>query len=379
MKKVLMCVLLLSLLTGCWDRLQLRELHMVDIVGLDLVEKSGDVLIDFVVTALKKTGQGEGDPKSEVTELRGPSVVEAVGQGEYIIDKGPFFGITTRAYLISERFSSHDPIRKLAFLLRAPNTSINTPVIVFEGSVSKLMKNDLGTKKAFLEKLNDFILSMNRNEIMPNVSMMHFILSRDEPLEDIALPLVKQSDLGMELDGALLFRQGTSTEAKLDKDQVRMWMLLIGNGRGKKRLTGILSKSSLGVQPITGHSGGLEYGFSVKKGGAKIIVQPESGGLPKVNIRVQLQINAFELGENVHIYKPDYVNQMEKELSNHLEEVAVSTIEILQKANCDLLGIGKQLKAYHPSIWKSLDWRKDFPRLSIEPSFNVQILNSDTE
>ncbi|MBT2700776.1 hypothetical protein J7E79_25945 [Bacillus sp. ISL-40] len=49
----------------------------------------------------------------------------------------------------------------------------------------------------------------------------------------------------------------------------------------------------------------------------------------------------------------------------------------LQKANCDVLGIGRQIKAYHPNIWKSINWRKDFPEMSIEPNFDVQILNSE--
>ncbi|WP_251026671.1 Ger(x)C family spore germination C-terminal domain-containing protein [Bacillus sp. ISL-46] len=49
----------------------------------------------------------------------------------------------------------------------------------------------------------------------------------------------------------------------------------------------------------------------------------------------------------------------------------------MQKANCDVLGIGRQIKAYHPNIWKSINWLKDFPEMSIEPNFDVQILNSE--
>ncbi|MCZ8517771.1 spore gernimation protein GerC [Paenibacillus filicis] len=335
-------------------------------------------MLDFVVTLLKKAIQGQGEPITETTELKGPSLVEAVGQGAYV-DKGPFLAINTRNYLMSERFASHDPIPKLAFLLRAPYTSINTPVVVFDGSVSKLLKNISGSKKTFTEKLNDFILSLDRNGIMPTVSMMHFILSREEPLEDIALPLVKQSDSGIEFGGALLFRQGKNTEAKLGKEQVRMLMLLLGNEKGGQKFIGKLLGSNVGKQPLTGHSNGIKYGFSVKKNSSKIIVHPESSGLPKVYIGVRLKINVFDIGQEVHTLKPDYVNRMEKELSKHLEVVSVATIKTLQKANCDVLGIGKELKAYHPNIWKSMDWRKDYPRLSIKPHFDVQILNSDAE
>lgn len=371
MKKAVIGILLMLLLTGCWDRLPLRNQNLVDIAGLDVDEKSGDVVLDYVVTKLTGTGQGEGEPHSKTTELRGPSLVEAVGQGAFI-EQGPFLAINTGIYLMSEKFASHYPFRELAFLLKAPYTSINTPVIVLEGSVSKFLKSKSGTNKPFAKNLKNFVLLLNTNGIIPNVSMMQLILSHVEPLEDLAIPVLKQSDSEMELDGALLFRQGKNSGAKLSREQIGMWMFLSGKAKGWQKFTGHL--------PIKDDSGNdIDYGFFVRKGDSKIIIHPESSGLPKVNIEVKLKINVFEIGEEVHILKSDYVNRMEAELSSHLQKKAVDTIKSLQKANCDILGIGKQIKAFHPDTWKSLDWRQDFPRMSIEPKFDVQILNADTK
>jgi spore germination protein KC len=368
MKKASFAILSLVLLTGCWDRLPLRNLQLVDIAGIDLDEESGDVELDFIVTKLKSAGQGGGSPKSEITMLRGPSLVEAVGQGEYI-DQAPFLTVNTRIYFLSQRFAAHDPVPKLAFLLKAPYSSINTPVVVFEGSISKIFKTKSGNNPEFTKNLNEFIISMDRSGMMPSVSMMRFILSRHEPLEDIALPVLKSYNSGMELSGAQLFRQGTNTGVKLSKEQVRMLMLLLGKEKGRQRITGHMSENAEGRQ--------IEYGFSIKKGNSKITVHPKSGRLPKVKIGVRMQIIVFELGKSVNILNTDFVNQMEKELSKHLEEKAAATIETLQKANSDILGIGKVFKAYHPNIWKSLDWRKDFPEITIEPNFDVQILNTE--
>ncbi|WHX98505.1 Ger(x)C family spore germination protein [Neobacillus sp. DY30] len=367
MKKAAIGILSMLLLTGCWDRLPLRNLQLVDIAGLDLDEESGDVKLEMIVTNLKSAGQGEGEPNSKLTELRGASLVEAVGQGDYI-DRAPFLGINTRLYILSKRFASHDPVSKLAFLLHAPYSSINTPVIVIDGRISELLKAKTEKNKEFTKNLNDFIISLDRNGMMPTVSMMRFILSRKEPLGDIALPLLKPFNSGLELSGALLFRQGTNSGVTLSKEQVQMLMLMFGMDKGRQRFTGHMAEN--------GEGRNIEYGFSVKKGKSKITVNPDSKGLPKVNIGVRLQINVFELGKSGEMLKPDYVKRMEKELSKHLEEKAAATIETLQKANCDILGIGKEFKAYHSNIWKSLNWRKDFPKMSIQPNFDVQILNS---
>lgn len=377
MKKAAIMIMLLPLLTGCWDQLQLSRLRLVDIAGFDLNEESEDVEIQFIVTKLKSAGQGTGEPNSVLTKLKGPSLTEAFGQGEYI-DKGPFLGISTRVYLLSQRFASHEPVSELAFLLETPYSSISSPVVVLEGNMHKVLENQMETNKEFTKDLNEFIMSLEKNKFMPTVSMMNFIQSRDDPLEDLALPVLGDVNTGVGVNGALLFRHGTITGVKLDKEQVRMMMLLLKKELGRQRFTGNLSENS-GEQPSSDKTKQIHYGFSVKKKNSKITISHDSSRLPKVNIQVQLKIIVFELGHGVQKLKPDYVNRMEKELSNHMENMAVATIETMQKANCDVLGIGKQLKAYHPNIWKSLKWRKDYPRVTIEPNFDVQILNSDAE
>jgi spore germination protein KC len=368
MKKATIGILLLLLLTGCWDKMPLKNLHLVNIAGIDRDEESGDVILNFVVTNLKNPGQGSGKPISELSELKGPSLIEAVGQGEYT-DQGPFLSINTGVFLFSKSFASNDPINELAFLLQAPYTAINVPIFVFDGNMSKLLKTEEGTKENFTDKLHDFITNLEINSIAPKASMMEFILSSEDPLGDIALPMIKQTETKLDLSGVILFRQGKNTGEELSKEQVRIIMLMLGKDKGRQYYTGNFQKN--------GEENPIHYGFSVKSGDSKIIVQPESSGLPKVKIRVKLKINANKLNGQIDNFKPDYINRMEKELSNHLEEKAAETIAILQKANCDVLGIGKQLRAYHPKIWKSLNWREDYPRLSIEPNFDVQILNTE--
>lgn len=368
MKKASLVILLLLLLTGCWDQMQLRDLKLVDIASIDIDEESGNIILQYIVTTLKSAGQGGGESSSEISELKGPSLVEAVSESEYI-NRAPFLGVNTRIYAISMSFASNDPIPKLNFLLSAPYSAINSPVVVFDGSISKILKTNVKNNKEFTNLLYEFVSSLETNGIMSNVSLMRFIQSKKDPLEDIALPLLKQSDSDLELNGALLFRQGTNTGKKLDKEQVRLVMLLLGKDQGKQRLTGHMSE----------HDDGRIYAVYVKKLDTKMTVHREKNGMPKVNIEVRLKMYNLEAGEQVQMLNANQVRLMEKQLSNHLEEQAMETIKTLQKANCDLLGIGMQLRAYHPNLWKSLNWRKDYPQLSIKPNFKVQILNPDVE
>lgn len=372
MKKVaFLLLLLLPLSTGCWDRLQLRNLHLVDIAGFDQNEESGDAELYFIVTKLKSAGQGNGEPNSVITELRGPSVVEAVGTGEYN-DQAPFLGISTRLYMISEKFASLDPVGELAFLLHAPYSSINTPLVIFEGELSKFLETKSKTNKEFTKDLNEFVISMEKNGKMPTVSVMNFIQSRDEPLEDLALPVIRETKSGVELGGVQLFRNGSNTRTKLNNEQLQMLMMLRRNEIYRQKFAGNFYEKS---EKDSDKTKKINYGFSIKKKKTKITYSKNKNSLPKVIINVKLQINIFDISGG-KTFKPNYVNQVEKELSRHLEQIALDTIKTMQNANSDVLGIGKELKAFHPNIWNSLSWRKDYPRMSIEPNFNVQILNA---
>ncbi|WP_394136627.1 Ger(x)C family spore germination protein [Cytobacillus oceanisediminis] len=371
MKKAIIGILLLVFLTGCWDQLQLRDLQLVDIAGFDLDEENEGFLLHYIVTSLKGAGQGGGgEATSEMTTLKGTSLVQAIGEGQYT-DKAPFLGINTRLYMMSKSFAENEPIKHLNFLLYAPYASINTPLVVFEGKISELLKMNSVSTQDFTKKLNHFITEAEKNSIMPSFTMMQFIQSEKEPLEGIAIPKLKQSpDSGIVFDGVLLFHKGQYSGEELNRDQVRMVMLMLGKDIGRQRYTGKFKKNN-GKE--------LAYGFAVKKGISRITVHPEIFGLPIVDIDIHLKIHVFELGKPGSILKPDYINRMEKELSKHLEEKSLKTIETLQKGNCDLLGIGQHLKAFHPDIWKSLDWSKDYPELPIKPNIDVQILNSNAQ
>ncbi|MEH7402147.1 Ger(x)C family spore germination C-terminal domain-containing protein [Gottfriedia acidiceleris] len=379
MKKTLILLLLLPLLTGCWDRLDLKKLHLVDVNGFDLNEKTGEVGAFFLITKLKSTGQGTVEPISEMKELKGPTLAEAIGQWEFT-DQSPFIGISTRVYLMSKSFASVDPISELDFLLGAPYSSINSPLFVVDGNFSKVFDTASDPKKEFSKDLNEFVVSMEKNRTIPTVSMMNFIQSRDDPLIDIALPILSPVDSSLELNGALLYSNSKPTGKTLDRDQIKLMMLMEGGNTGRQRFTGHLKKftgilpGKNGEKSYTETANKNNFGFTVKRDFSKIIVSNKSNKLPKIEVKVKLQVSAFELGKEGHKLKPDYV-QMEKVLNKHFEKMGLETIKTMQSANSDVLGIGKELKAFHPKVWKSINWRKDYPKMTIEPKFDIDILN----
>lgn len=373
MKKVALFLLcFMPLLSGCWDQMSLRNLNLVDIAGVDVNDETGDIEIHYVITHLTKAGQGSGEPMSMDKKLKGKSVVDAVGHAQFS-NQAPFIGISTGVYVFSEQFASHNPISELEFLIHAPYTSISTPVVIFEGNLSSFLEKEPEKDKQFTKEFFNFVKLLDQNSIISTTSMMQFIEATNT---DLALPVIKQGETGVELNGALLFRQGKNTSVKLTNEEVQMMALLRGRDKGRQRYTGYLSGKE---EKTTNQPNQNEYGFSVKKGKANIVVSSGSKKNPTITVHVQLKINAFKLTKKFSDLKSDVVNQMEKELSRQLEKQAAGTIKTMQEANCDVLGIGNKLKAYHPKVWEKLNWDKDYQTISIQPDFDVHILNADSE
>lgn len=370
MRKVAILLLLLPLLTGCWDRLPLRKLQFVELAGLDWNNMNREVELNYVITNIKSTGPGSGEPVSETVVLRGPNVVEAISQGEYI-DQAPFLGISTGIYLMSESFVKNDPISQLNFLLHAPYSSINTPVVIFKGDLATFLKTTPKQNGNFAGNFVSFNKALEKDSIIPSVTMMQFIQSKEEQLANLAIPVMKQKEEGVELDGALLFNHGKNTEVELNKEQLRMLMILTGKERGRQRYSGKLEKVSEEKNAYR------SYSFSLKKGTLTMRVISQSKRPPKVELNVNIDIYVVDLGKAYHQYDAKYVNKIEKILGKQLEKEALETIQIMQKGNCDLIGIGERMKAFHPKIWRNINWEEDYPKMNIKPHFKVHILNVD--
>lgn len=77
-----------------------------------------------------------------------------------------------------------------------------------------------------------------------------------------------------------------------------------------------------------------------------------------------------------NIYKMEERKKLNEKLSKQLTKEAKQITKKLQKANCDAFGIGRNLIAYHPELWKKKNWNKDYAKVKFKPEVEVSILYS---
>ena len=94
---------------------------------------------------------------------------------------------------------------------------------------------------------------------------------------------------------------------------------------------------------------------------------------PVVTIDMKLKVTVIEYPHD-KLQSTKEIVKLNKMMSEKLTKQSKEVIKEIQKANSDLLGIGRHLIAYHPKHWNKKEWKKLYPTIEITPKVNVEII-----
>lgn len=183
----------------------------------------------------------------------------------------------------------------------------------------------------------------------------------------MVLPYIRPEEDGnlANVEGIALFNERKFTGQILSGDEAVIFLLMDGTAGKKAKFT----------KEITNHENTSPrdlVSFDVKKAKQKLEVQIENKEV-RVNIDLQLKIALTEYARN-QLYKKQEIKNLNKKLSEILSKDAEAAIKILQQANSDSLGIGRRLIALHNDYWQQVNWKNEYPNISITPKVNVEII-----
>ncbi|WP_227872140.1 Ger(x)C family spore germination C-terminal domain-containing protein [Paenibacillus albus] len=166
---------------------------------------------------------------------------------------------------------------------------------------------------------------------------------------------------GAQLKGVALFHDGKYTGKNLDIKQTLLACLMAG--------------APSRTQAITRNFNGDEYTIRIQgsKNGYHTIY--DNKGLREMDISLKLDVKLLEDGPYA-THTTSVLKEIEKKLSERLTKEAETIIATLQQANCDYFQLGHQLAAYHPNLYKGMNWSETYPKLTIKPKIKVTILNT---
>lgn len=106
----------------------------------------------------------------------------------------------------------------------------------------------------------------------------------------------------------------------------------------------------------------------------RIKIKAESN-LPHFLVRTKIKASFSELtGAGKEVSQAD-LQYLQKTIARMVQRDLQAVIKKLQGLNSDVIDFGEQLRVQHEGLWRKLDWRKTFPKVSYRVEVKVQILS----
>ncbi|MEW8977107.1 MAG: Ger(x)C family spore germination protein [Symbiobacterium sp.] len=385
-------LLLLPLLTGCWNKMELEEGAYVLAVGID-EGKGSPYAVTVVIakpSALAGEKNGGGDePPVLTTTAEAPSLASAravlhgyVGRQvlfhhtmvffvheELARTKGlPFLDellrfrqIRETAFLVVTREPAadflralkpeleKDPVRFIAQLTYHYRTSGTLPAASQIRAVASLLNVGYAQPVTYYAALVDEGSPAKKGSPDPRVGYA-------------AGELPRQGGIPVEMIGAAAFRQSRMVGV-LTAEETRALLML--QNRFQSAYAAFRDPRQPG-QYVTLH---------LRRGRPTRIVLERLGERPAIRAEVILEAEVVAMPSGVDYSEPGAQEELERAVAGQLEETLQALIRKTQEWRVDVVGFGRYAIARFPTVqaWESYSWPERYPEAEVHTSVRVSL------
>ncbi|WP_082595453.1 Ger(x)C family spore germination protein [Paenibacillus sp. Soil750] len=378
-KRIVIIILTVLLLTGCWGRREVNEIAIVTATGIDLMENDSiRVTLLLAVPRLIGTSSvnGGGDSKLEVTagwvvSEQGKTVMEAYNNLQGKLPRKIFFS-HNRVIVIGEKLARNGTLPILDFFIRNKQSQLKSTIIV-----TKFEATDVLKFKPKFEKLASEVMKGELHESSgTSVQLGRFItMLMDEGQEAYApqisiVPSEKGGDGSTNLmvsQGAAVF-QGDRLVGWLNDIEI-MELLWLRNEKQEGVVTLEIPKK-LGGGYVSGEMTNVH---------SKVVPIQQNGTIT-VDIEISSLLNVYE-----NTSKLDLNSLKDRSiLSNLFAKEVMGDIEMLctkvqKELRSDIFGFGQKMYKQDPQIWKTNyanNWKAMFPEIEVDTLAKIMVVQT---
>ncbi|MDQ0484204.1 Ger(x)C family spore germination protein [Guptibacillus hwajinpoensis] len=353
-------------LTSCWDQELLKESKLVYGAGFDY-ESNNMIRTTFVVRNLGVPVSQGGVYSNRIVSVVGPSSRETRLQMDRIISK-QLSASKNQLLLLGEEVAKHNIDHMLDILFRDPKSPLDARIAVVEGRALDIFNLDTIGDTLIVEFTTDLIKGAeNKTEATKMTVEKAFRYSLDEG-QDYALPYISFNEEASspEFNGLALFHETTYTGTTLSPSDAKLLLLMNNESSNKTSIVEFLDNDPnneflTNTVTINVRNDSVEKDYSIK-----------NNQLEKVTINLELRGNIEEYPQN-NLKEKSQLTDIADDLSKRLTVRANEILNKLQEANCDFLGIGRDLNAYHHKAWNAKRWEKEYKEIKLEAKVKVDI------
>ena len=390
MRKKLICIMhyiiIVTLFSGCWSRVEPKDLSMVNSVLYDINDNGDAQIIVEIMNAAPQTGsKGNTSPKisSIMMFCEGKTMPEAIRDETKSIDKVLFGGLN-KARLFTEKYAKKGIAPLLDYLSRDHLTDERPLAIVVQDDDPKRIYT---CETGLSDMIGNYFESLSHTQHKSTcesvfISSLEFkkdfyddgkqpVMGLAKIIEDKTQPSdTSQSGSQESQTGS----QGTPNNTE-KKYYIRYEGLaafkddkLVGSMNGIETRAYNLITNNFDTTLVSIPTGSDFTVVSIAKAKTTIRTNVENK-LAKIDVKIKTVLSILQAGdETLDISKSEVIKIIEQGFNKQLEAEIAKSIEKAQREfNSDIFGFGCSVHAQHQKEWKELkeNWDDIFSKAKI--------------
>ncbi|PAB59929.1 hypothetical protein CCE28_08220 [Anaeromicrobium sediminis] len=377
MKKIGIILIICLLMTGCWDKTELKEVGIVTAMGVDL-EDDGQITMSVLMVI--PLGSEVQQSTTWYGKSKGKTLMDASKNIRKHTSKKPEW-YHSKLVLIGEKLARKDMYKVLDYLSRNQQIRYSNNIIVCEGradealsapadletslasEIGGLIENTSDYTKAYVEKLKDFLQSMDSETVGSVCGRLRYSQDREITFSSNRETIMKLNDEKdykyIALEGTSVFK-GMKLAGFLNDLETSGFLFITGKAKGG----GIPVKVEEDQYVFLDHS----------KPDSKIEINMEDNKI-QANIKVELDTLIVETTEELRLKDKKFIKEIEEMAAKEVRERMEASMKKAKELNSDIFGISEQIHKTYPKVWKEIkdDWDKIFKEIPIEYEVKVKI------
>lgn len=374
MKRVMLSLVILLTLTGCWNYNELNNYSIATGMAIDITE-GNKYMVSFLISNGKKT---EGESKnaqyqSVLYSGEGNTIYEAIKNIGLISPKQLYIGHLT-SIVVSEEVAKKGLYDSLEFLLEDSQSKKNFYVVLAKDCMAKDLLSITTPMTDFSsESISDNVASSHRLQgsiIAKTYNDIIFDLINDGIDTTISsFVIVGNIQKGSTLDN--LESVSPETYIKLDN---------LGIFKGDKLVAWADKDISRGINIINNNVTELYLNLDCEDGHIVINITDlktkKQVSKQKVDITTTGNASISEITCNINLNDKDVIKKIENDTSNEIKKLINDGYLFARNNGSDVFGLGLSYYRNHPKEYKKLNWYQTYSTLKPEINVDIKIKSS---
>lgn len=340
MKKIIILLSLVFLLTGCYDIKELEDLALINGIGIDY--KDNAYYLTYEILNDTKT-ENNTTLLSYTVSGSGKTISEAFIDTNYKVSKKAYFA-HLKVLILSEEIVNGYFDKISDYILRDTNIRSDFKVIVANGtSPNAILKNNNDNHPVVSDQIVKLIDNEKyNNNLVIGETFKEILAKLENNKTDVILNTISIENSDIAINNSYIFKD-YNYQATLSKLDSALYNMLTKN--------------------ITA----MEFNKNYEKGNMTITIISSDTSIDinsnKIRIKTSLEGKILENNAEFDLKKPDSYQKLNKDFGKIIENDIKKFINILQKEKSDILGLEeiyyKKTRKENKNLWETAEIEVD--------------------